>query len=69
MSKQVNIVFEDNTAIRDIIVNDMQGKVIRSFRGISNNILVVEKLTTGFYTIKVTNRGTNASSVHKVVVK
>jgi hypothetical protein len=66
---KVNVVFEDNTAIRDVIVNDMQGKVVRSFRGISNNILVIEKLTTGFYTIKVTNRTTNAASVHKVVIK
>jgi hypothetical protein len=66
---KINVVFEDNTAIRDVIVNDMQGKVIRSFRGISNNILVIEKLTTGFYTIKVTNRTTNAASVHKVVIK
>jgi hypothetical protein len=66
---KVNIVFEDNSSLRDIIVNDMQGKVIRSFRGISNNILVIEKLTTGFYTIKVSNRTTNASSVHKVVIK
>jgi hypothetical protein len=66
---KVNIVFEDNSSLRDIIVNDMQGKVIRSFRGVSNNILVIEKLTTGFYTIKVSNRTTNASSVHKVVIK
>jgi hypothetical protein len=66
---KLNIVFEDNTALRDVIVNDMQGKAIRSFRGISNNILVIEKLTTGFYTIKVVNRTTNASSVHKVVIK
>jgi hypothetical protein len=66
---KLNIVFEDNSTLRDVIVNDMQGKAIRSFRGISNNILVIEKLTTGFYTIKVTNRITNASSVHKVVIK
>ena len=66
---KVNVVFEDNTAIRDVMVNDMQGKIVRSFKGISNNILVIEKLTSGFYTIKVTNRITNASSVHKVVIK
>jgi hypothetical protein len=66
---KLNIVFEDNSALRDVIVNDMQGKAIRSFRGISNNILVIDKLTTGFYTIKVTNRTTNASSVHKVIIK
>lgn len=66
---KLNIVFEDNSSLRDVIVNDMQGKAIRSFRGISNNILVIEKLTTGFYTLKIINRTTNASSVHKVVVK
>lgn len=66
---KLNVVFEDNTAIRDVFVNDMQGKIVKSFRGISNNILAIEKLTSGFYTIKITNRATNASSVHKVVVK
>jgi hypothetical protein len=65
---KVNVVFEDNT-VRDIQVNDMQGKIIRSYRGITNNILVIEKLTSGFYTIKITNRNTTASSVEKVVVK
>jgi hypothetical protein len=66
---KVNVVFEDNSGMRDVQVSDMQGKIIRAFKGISNNILVIEKLTTGFYTIKVTNRTTNASSVQKVVVK
>jgi hypothetical protein len=66
---KVNVVFEDNSGMRDVQVSDMQGKIIRAFKGISNNILVIEKLTTGFYTIKVTNRTTNASSVQKVVVR
>ena len=66
---KINVVFEDNSALRDVQVNDMQGKVIRSFKGISNNILVIERLTSGFYTIKVTNRTTAASSVQKVVIK
>jgi hypothetical protein len=65
---KVNVVFEDNT-VRDIQVNDMQGKIIRSYRGVTNNILVIERLTSGFYTIKITNRNTAASSVEKVVVK
>jgi hypothetical protein len=65
---KVNVVFEDN-AVRDVQVSDMQGKVIKSYKGITNNILVVERLTSGFYTIKITNRNTAASSVEKVVVK
>ena len=66
---KVNVVFEDNTAVRDVQVNDMQGKIIRSYKGITNNILVIERLTSGFYTIKVTNHNTAASSVQKVIIK
>lgn len=66
---KLNVVFEDNSSLRDVYVSDMQGKIIRSYRNISNNILVIEKLTSGFYTIKVTNRNTAASSVEKVIVK
>ena len=66
---KVNVVFEDNLGVRDVQVSDMQGKVIRSFKGVTNNILVIERLTSGFYTIKVTNRTTSGSSVQKVVIK
>ena len=66
---KVNVVFEDNNAVRDVQVNDMQGKIIKSYKGITNNILVIEKLTSGFYTIKVTNRTTTTSSVQKIIIK
>jgi hypothetical protein len=66
---KVNVVFEDNSAVRDVIVNDMQGRIVQSFKGITNNILVIDRLASGFYTIKVTNRTTAASSVQKVVIK
>ena len=66
---KLNVVFEDNSAIRDVQVNDMQGRVVKSYKGITNNILVIEKLTSGFYTIKITNRNTAATAVEKVVVK
>jgi hypothetical protein len=69
LNGKVNIVFEDNTGTRDVQVSDMQGKVIKTFRGITNNILVIDRLTSGFYTIKVTNRNTSATSVEKLVVK
>lgn len=66
---KVNVVFEDNSGMRDIQVRDMQGKIIRSFKGISNNILVIDRLTSGFYTIKITNRTSSASSVQKIIIK
>ena len=66
---KLNLVFEGNSEVRDIQVNDMQGRVVKSYNGITNNILVIERLTSGFYLIKITNRNTAAISVEKVVVK
>src|SRR5688572_29484515 len=66
---KLNVVFEDNSGVRDVQVNDMQGRVVKSYKGITNNILVIERLSSGFYTIKITNRYTAATSVEKVVVK
>ena len=66
---KLNMVFEGNNEIRDVQVNDMQGRMVKSYQGITNNILVIEKLSSGFYTIKITNRNTAAISVEKVVVK
>ena len=66
---KLNLVFEGNNEVRDVQVNDMQGRVVKSYKGITNNILVIERLSSGFYTIKITNRNTAATSVEKVVVK
>lgn len=66
---KLSVVFDDNSSVRDVQVNDMQGRVVKSYKEITNNILVIEKLTSGFYTIKITNRNTAATSVEKVVVK
>ncbi|HZF63451.1 MAG TPA: T9SS type A sorting domain-containing protein [Chitinophagaceae bacterium] len=65
----INVVFEDGNAIRDVLVNDAQGRVVKQHRAITNNILVIEHLTKGFYTIRVSNRTTGASGIEKVVVK
>jgi hypothetical protein len=66
---KLNILFDDNSSVRDVYINDMQGRIVKSFKGITNNILVIDRLTSGLYTIKITNRNTAASSVEKVVVK
>jgi len=65
----LNLVFEDNNSLRDVQVSDIQGKIIRQYKQVGGNYLLIEKLTSGFYTLKVINRTTAASSVQKVVVK
>ncbi len=65
----INVLFDSNFGIRDIMVSDAAGRLVRSFRSITNNNLQIENLKRGFYTIKITNRTTASSSVEKVIVK
>jgi hypothetical protein len=66
---KINIVFDDSKGFRNVQVSDVQGRIIRSFKGVTNNILVIDRLTSGFYTIRVNNPLTSLSTVQKVVVK
>jgi hypothetical protein len=65
----INVVFESNNGVRDVVVNDAAGRVVKIFKSITNNNLQIENLKSGFYTLKITNRTTASSSVEKVVVK
>jgi hypothetical protein len=65
----VSVVFDNSIGVRDISISDATGRVIRSFQSITNSVLQVENLRKGFYTIRVTNRTTAASTVEKVVIK
>lgn len=66
---KVNVVFENTTSVRDVIVSDIQGRIIEQYKSITSNLLVIEKLKAGFYTIKITDRTTAGFSVEKVLVK
>ncbi len=65
----INVVFDSNSGVRDVMVSDAAGRLVKTFRSITNNNLQIENLKRGFYTLKVTNRTTASSSVEKVVVK
>lgn len=66
---KLNIVFEDSGSLHDVMVNDMEGKIVRALKNVSNNIVVIEKLSSGFYTVTATNHTTGKSGVQKVVIK
>jgi hypothetical protein len=65
----VNIIFNNQKSINEVIVSDITGRIVKYYPHVSNNNLTIEGLISGFYTIKVTDRSTSVSSVEKVVVK
>jgi len=65
---KVNIIFEDVNGVRDISVSDMSGRVIKQMKGVTNNNIVIDNLSAGFYTVRIANNETGEQVVEKFVV-
>ena len=65
---KVNILFEDKDGARDVSLMDMSGRVIRQWKGFTNNSLQIENLRQGLYNLKVILRETGAQAIEKIVV-
>jgi len=65
---KVNLLFEDNSE-RNVIISDMSGRVVKQFKGITNNELSVDLRQSGMYTIQITNLAAATITTEKVVVK
>ena len=65
---KVNIIFDDVAGIRDISLTDINGRVIKQMKGVTNNNILFENLTAGIYTIRIVNNETSEQEVQKFVV-
>ena len=66
---KVNVVFADVNAIRDVSLMDMNGRVMKQWKGVANNNIMIDNLTAGFYTIRIVDTETGEQTVEKIVVK
>lgn len=69
LNGKVNLLFSSYGESKDVIVADMNGRVVKQFRQVTNNNLTIEALQSGFYTIKIINHSTSATTVEKVIIK
>ncbi|MEJ8844762.1 T9SS type A sorting domain-containing protein [Lacibacter sp. H375] len=65
---RVMIVFSENKLVRDIILVDMYGKLVKQWRGVEDNSLEIDKLTSGMYLLKVISRESGEQTSTKIVV-
>jgi hypothetical protein len=65
---KVNILFGEKDGARDVSLIDMSGRVIRQWKGFTNNNLQIENLLPGLYNLKVILRETGEQGVEKIVV-
>ena len=69
MDGKVSVVFEEGGALKNIIVSDMSGRLVKQYRNISTNNLSIEGLENGVYSIQVIDLSSAAMSVEKIVIK
>lgn len=65
---KVNVLFDENDGTRDVALIDMSGRMLRQWKGFTNNSLQIENLTPGIYNLKVTLREKGEQHIEKIVV-
>ena len=65
---KVNVIFDEKDGTRDVSLIDMSGRVIRQWKGFTNNNLQIENLTPGLYNLRVVLRETGEQGIEKIVV-
>jgi hypothetical protein len=68
MDGKVSVSFEDASVIREVSLMDMSGRVLKQWKAITSNNIMIENLTPGMYTLRVVVPETGAQAVEKIVV-
>lgn len=66
-SGNMNVLF-GSSATRNIVITDMQGKVMKQWNNYRNDNMVIDGLHAGVYMLVVVNKSTNERLVNKIVV-
>jgi hypothetical protein len=62
------VVFEEVNGTRDVSLSDATGRLIKQWKGVTNNNLGIDNLTPGFYSLRVVIRETGEQSIEKIIV-
>jgi hypothetical protein len=63
-----NLQFAEANAVHDVVVTDMNGRVVKQWREVTTQNLVLSDLTPGIYTVRVLNQRTGDQSSERLVV-
>ena len=65
---KVNVILEGIDGLKDITLMDMAGRIIKQWKGTSNNNIQIDNLLPGMYSFRVIARATGKQSVEKILV-
>ena len=65
----IRVQLSDEAAAKDITVYDGTGRVVKSYKGVVNNSLIISQLKPGIYSIQVKNTATQATLSDRFVIQ
>lgn len=65
---RVTVVFDNQEATRDVMLIDMNGRVLRQWKAVKNNTLSIENLRSGVYSLRINDIGNSNITVEKIIV-
>ena len=65
---KVSVVFDDASGIHDVSLMDVSGKTLKQWKGVTNNTIQIDNLSSGFYTVRIVNAETGEQVVEKFIV-
>jgi hypothetical protein len=66
---KMNVLFQDETSVKNVIVYDATGRVVKSFKNIVTTNLTIDQLRPGFYSIQVVNSASQVLSSDKFIIR
>lgn len=65
---KINVFFEDVTGTRDLVLTDMNGRILKKWSGYTDNSLKIDNLVPGMYSLRIVLRETGEQTVQKLVI-
>jgi len=65
---RVNVALEDIVGSFDVSLLDLNGRIVKEWRRLTNNSIQIENLIPGIYNLRILARETGEQSVEKIVV-
>ena len=66
-SGNMNVLF-GSSAVRNIVITDLSGKILKQWNDYHNDNMVITGLRTGVYILIATDKGTSEKLMQKLVV-
>lgn len=66
---KINLMFNEEMSSKDVLVYDANGRVVKSYRNVVSNSIMIQQLPAGVYNVQVKNNATQTVSAEKFIIQ